>query len=95
MAAYLIADVEVTNMQVYEEYRQKVPSAIAAYGGRYLVRGGTVRRLEGELDPHRVVVLEFSDMAGLNAFYESPEYQRLIPLRQSASRSSLFAVEGV
>jgi uncharacterized protein (DUF1330 family) len=95
VAAYLIANVEVTDTQAYEEYREKVPAAIAAYGGRYLARGGTVHHLEGKLIPHRVVVLEFADMARLKAFYESPEYQRLIPLRQSASRSSLFAVAGV
>ena len=95
MAAYLFADVEVTDTQDYEVYRKQVPEIIAAFGGRYLVRGGAVRRLEGEATPHRVVVLEFADMAQLRAFYESPEYQRLIPLRQRASRSSLFAVEGV
>jgi len=95
MAAYLIADVDVRDAQAYEEYRQEVPGVIAAYGGRYLVRGGAVLRLEGVAAMHRVVVLEFADMAKLKAFYESAEYQRLIPLRQKASRSSLFAVEGV
>ncbi|HXW74574.1 MAG TPA: DUF1330 domain-containing protein [Steroidobacteraceae bacterium] len=95
MAAYLIADVDVRDAQAYEEYRQEVPGVIAAYGGRYLVRGGAVLRLEGAAAMHRVVVLEFADMAKLKAFYESAEYQRLIPLRQKASRSSLFAVEGV
>jgi uncharacterized protein (DUF1330 family) len=95
VAAYLIADVEVTDTQAYQEYREKVPAAIAAYGGRYLVRGGAVQHLEGRLTPHRVVVLEFPDMTSLKAFYESPQYQRLIPLRQKASRSNLFGVEGV
>ncbi|MEO5882012.1 MAG: DUF1330 domain-containing protein [Caldimonas sp.] len=35
MAAYLIADVEVTNAKGYEDYRAKVPAIIAAYGRRY------------------------------------------------------------
>ena len=48
MAAYLIADVEVTHPEAYEEYRAKVPAVIAAYGGRYLVRGGACEVLEGE-----------------------------------------------
>ena len=95
MAAYLIADVEVTDAQAYQEYREKVPAAIATYGGRYLVRGGAVRHFEGDRAPHRVIVLEFADMATLEAFYESSDYQRLIPIRQKASRSNLFAVEGV
>ena len=95
MAAYRIADVDVTDARAYEEYRQKVPAVIAACGGRYLVRGGAVQRLEGDAAVHRVVVLEFADMAKLRAFYESPEYRCLIPIRQKASRSNLFAVEGV
>jgi uncharacterized protein (DUF1330 family) len=95
MAAYLIADVEVRDAQAYAEYRQKVPAVIAAYGGRYLVRGGAVERLEGDAAMHRVVVLEFPDMARLRAFYESSEYQHLIPVRQKASRANLFAVQGV
>lgn len=95
MAAYLIANVEVTNVEAYAEYRRQVPAVVAAYGGRFLVRGGAVRRLEGEAELSRVVVIEFASMAQLEAFYDSPEYQPLIALRQRASRSSLFAVEGV
>ena len=68
MAAYIIAMIKVTDPQSYEEYRQKVPAVIAAYGGRYLLRGGALERLEGEADLHRVVVLEFPNMAKLKAF---------------------------
>lgn len=95
MAAYLIADVEVTDARAYQDYRERVPAVIAAYGGRYLVRGGTVERLEGNTSLHRVVVLEFADMPTLKAFYVSPEYQELIAIRQRAARANLFAVEGV
>jgi uncharacterized protein (DUF1330 family) len=95
MAAYLIADLELTDTAAYRQYRERVPAVIAAYGGRYLVRGGAVERLEGDASLHRVVVVEFADMATLRAFYDSPEYRQLIPLRQNASRSNLFAVEGV
>ena len=95
MAAYLIATIQVTDPTVYEEYRNRVPAIIAAYGGRYLVRGGRVEQLEGDANPQRVVVLEFSSMERLRAFYGSDEYRPLIALRQRSARSSLFAVEGV
>jgi uncharacterized protein (DUF1330 family) len=95
MAAYLIADVQVTDPDVYEDYRSRVPAIIAAYGGRYLVRGGRVERLEGDAEPQRVVVLEFPTMARLRAFYDSPDYRALIAVRQRSARSSLFAVEGL
>ena len=95
MPAYIIANVQVTDPVVYEEYRSRVPAVIAAYGGRYLVRGGQVEQLEGDADPQRVVVLEFPSMAQLRAFYDSPEYRALIALRRRSSRASLIAIAGV
>ena len=40
MAAYIIAEVEVLDPVMFEQYRAAVPATIAAYGGRYVVRGG-------------------------------------------------------
>jgi uncharacterized protein (DUF1330 family) len=94
MPAYLYGNIEVTRLDLYEEYRREVPALIAAHGGRYLVRGGAVSVLEGSAVPQRQVILEFPDMAHLQAFYTSPEYQRLIKIRQSASSGTLFAIEG-
>jgi uncharacterized protein (DUF1330 family) len=71
------------------------PVVIAAYGGRYLARGGRTEELEGDANPQRVVVLEFPDMVRLKAFYNSPEYRPLIAIRRRSARSSLIAVEGV
>jgi uncharacterized protein (DUF1330 family) len=95
MKAYIVANVEVTDRAAYEEYRQLVPAFIAAHGGRYLARGGATEVLEGETVPHRMVILEFPSMAQAKAFYDSPEYQRLVAIRQRAARSSLVAIEGV
>jgi uncharacterized protein (DUF1330 family) len=95
MAAYIYASVEVTDPVAYEEYRRQVPAIIAAYGGRYLVRGGATTALEGEPPANRLVILEFPDMARLRAFYDAPEYQPLAMIRQRASRSTLTAIEGV
>jgi uncharacterized protein (DUF1330 family) len=95
MAAYVIAHVEITDQQGFEEYRRLVPAVISAYGGRYLVRGGALERLEGDDILKRLVVLEFPDMASAKAFYQSPEYRPLIAMRQRTARSTLFAVEGV
>jgi uncharacterized protein (DUF1330 family) len=94
MAAYLIAHVDITDPQLYEEYRLKVPAVIAAYGGRYLIRGAPQARLEGDGALRRVAVLEFPTMAQLQAWYESAEYRPLIALRQRSARSTLYAFEG-
>ena len=95
MAAYLIADIEVTNAAGFEEYRAKVPAVIAAYGGRYLVRGGTCEVLEGNGPARRRVVLEFPSMAKLKTFWDSPEYVPLRELRGRHSNAHIVGVEGV
>jgi uncharacterized protein (DUF1330 family) len=95
MAAYLIADVEVTDPKGYEEYRQRVPALIAAHGGRYLARGGAVEVLEGDWMPRRTVILEFPSRDDLLAFYRDAEYQPLIKIRQAASHSRLVMIDGI
>ena len=95
MPAYIYANVEVTDTETYEAYRREVPAVIAAHGGRYLARGGKTVVLEGNGVPQRQVILEFPDMAHLQAFYTSPDYKRLIAIRQKASTGTLFAIEGM
>ena len=95
MSAYVIADVEVLDSAAYEEYRQQVPATIAAFGGRYLVRGGALTVLEGGWSPKRCVVLEFPSMAQLKAWYDSPAYVPLRAIRERSTKSNLEMVEGL
>ena len=94
MAAYLIANIRVTDPARFVEYRDKVAPLIARYGGRYVIRGGAVAPVEGEPGLDRVVVLEFADMAALRRFYHSDDYAPLIALRQAASTGDVALVEG-
>ena len=94
MAAYLIADVDVTDPDLYEVYKKDLPATLEPYGARYVVRGGAMEVLEGDWNPTRVVVIEFPDMARLKAWYRSPAYRPLIALRQRSARARLLAIEG-
>ena len=94
MAAYLIADIEITDPTAYEQYKPLAGAALEKYGAKILVRGGAVESKEGSWAPKRVVVLEFASMADLRRFYDSPEYARARPMRQKASHSKLIFVEG-
>ena len=95
MAAYVIADVEVTDPAGYDEYRKGVPATIAAHGGRYLARGGEVQVLEGDWIPRRAVILEFPSLERARAWYDSPEYRPLREMRERASDSRLVIIDGV
>jgi uncharacterized protein (DUF1330 family) len=94
MKGYLIANIEVRDAAGFDRYRQQVPAVIARFGGRYLVRGGEVRALEGDLGLKRVVILEFPSVEAARRFYESPDYEPLLELRAASTRSSVALVAG-
>ena len=94
MAAYLIAQIEVTDPERYQEYRSKVVAVIEKHGGRFIVRGPEVTVLEGRHDRRRLVIIEFPSMDHVQAFYRSPEYRPLIELRQTAATGDIWAVPG-
>ena len=95
MAAYVIADVEVTDATAYEEYRKLVPATIAQYGGKYLARGGATEVMEGGWTPARFVILEFPSLDQAKRWYASPEYAPALAIRKRASRSKLVFAEGL
>ena len=95
MSAYVIVEVNVTDPQLFAQYAKGVAATIAAYGGKYLVRGGSVDPKEGGWTPKRVVVLEFPSMDRARKWYDSQEYKPLLDMRLKAASSKLILVEGV
>ena len=95
MPAYLIVELDVVDADKFDAYRQMVPPTIAAYGGRYIVRGGKTETLEGNWSPKRVVILEFPSMEKAKAWLDSPEYAEPKALRHSCARSQMLLVEGL
>jgi uncharacterized protein (DUF1330 family) len=95
MSAYIVVDGDVTDPVRYEAYKKLAQTAIAKHGGRYLVRGGETRLLEGEWQPNRIVVLEFPSANAIRRFYSSPEYKAARAQREGAAQMNMIAVEGV
>ncbi len=95
MAAYLIAQIDVTDLETFKKYQEEVPATITKYGGTYVVRGGEVIPMEGGWAPKRVVVLEFPNMITLKKWYESEDYQSIIKSRTDASDGKMIFVEGI
>ena len=93
--AYLIAEVQVTDADAYKPYIPRAAEIVARHGGQYQARGGKTESLEGPEPAGRIAIVQFPSMADLKKFYSSPEYQEVAPIRQKASRSRFFAVEGL
>ena len=93
MAAYIIARIEVTNLDAYKEYAARTPALAERFGGKFLVKAGAYEQLEGR-GPDRHVVIEMPDMAAARAFYTSAEYQEILPIALENSKRDLVIVEG-
>lgn len=95
MSAYVVAEVEVQDPAVYEEYKALAATSIARYGGRYLARGGEVAALESEPAPRRIAILEFPTLERARQWFASPEYTQARSLRLRSAVARLYAVAGV
>ena len=95
MPAYMIVQLNVTDPDRFARYREAVPSVVAAFGGRYIVRGGAVETLEGSHDGRRLVLFEFPSVEAIKRFWQSPEYAKVKPLRENAAELDVWAVPGV
>ena len=91
---YVIARIDITDPAAYARYAEAATKAIAAHGGRPLVRGGRHEALEGRARA-RNVVLEFDSYDAARAYYPSPEYQAARAFREGAAEMEIVLVEGV
>ena len=90
---YWIANVEVRDAAVYDQYRAANSKPFADYGAKFLVRGAPADVREGTSKP-RIVVIEFPSLADAVACYESDAYQAAKDIRATVSDGTLLIIEG-
>ena len=95
MPAYVIVEIHVEDPVRYEDYKKMAAPTIAAFGGRYIVRGGAVQTLEGSWNPGRLVVLEFPTAARAKEWWDSAQYAPAMHLRHEVATTKMILVEGL
>jgi len=95
MTAFFVVELEITNADAMGPYRAAVGDTLAQYGGRLIAGGGAAELIEGGPEPKRIVIVEFADTAAFKRWYNSPEYQKILPNRLANSRARAYVVEGV
>ncbi|MCY7369585.1 MAG: DUF1330 domain-containing protein [Polaromonas sp.] len=94
--AYIIVDMNISDMEQYKQYMAAAPAAVAAAGGEYLVRGGKFETLEGSWQPTRMAMLRFPDFAKAKAFHDGELYRAARDKRKGATEFfNMVLVEGV
>lgn len=96
MAAYLVVDTDLTHPEVYEDYKIKARPIAEKYGGEYLARGGKMLLKESQLwSPKRMVLVRFPSFEQAEKFYDSAEYQAVLPISVQSARRSVVILEGI
>jgi len=97
--AYIIAEVEKDSSRVEDpaaarKYAEETPKSLAAFGAQYLVRRGNIQTLEGDAPKGYIIVIGFDSVEKARAWYYSPAYGAVKPIRQNSTKSRLLLVEG-
>lgn len=95
MPAYLIIEADITDPQRFAAYARATPAVVARHGGHYLVMGGEQSSLEGRHAPTRTVISCWPDRAAALAFWHSPEYAAIRPLRAGTGTFRVLLADGI
>lgn len=88
-----VARVDVHDTEAYRAYVAAAAPVFAAYGARFLVRGGASEGMEGESRARNVVIEFPSHQAALDR-YRSDGYQRARALRAPVSAADIIVIDG-
>ena len=95
---YVISEVDaVMDSEAIKSYGLKVGDTLAPFNGHYhfVVRSGKAESLDGDPPPKGIVVIAFDSSDQAHAWYNSPAYSAIKPIRQAATKGRMFLVEGV
>lgn len=96
MKGYCLIDVrEVFDLRKLDNYQNEIRQVVSQYGGRYLIIGGSMNVVDGNPDPHLIILIEFSTYERAHQWFYSAERVQLNPLRESAFRANCTIIEGL
>ena len=93
--AYLLAEVQVTDPDTWKQYIAALPGTLAPYKTRTLARANPVALDNSAPPAGSLVIIAFNNMEDVKAFWNSPAYQAIIPLREKSAKTRVYAVEGM
>lgn len=96
MAAYIVFELQVSDMAWGAEYKGPTAQLVEKHGGKYLVASSELKKVEGARDlPNIMVILEFPSQQAADAFHSDPDYQPLIALRNTGSAAEATIAPGI
>lgn len=95
MTAYAVGELRVPEVTTgIRDYLARIDATLAPFGGQFLIHGGRKYHLEGTTDDD-LIVIAFPDLETARAWYASPAYQDIIPLRRQGAEGAIYLIDGV
>ncbi|HER26993.1 MAG TPA: DUF1330 domain-containing protein [Rhodospirillales bacterium] len=91
MSAFFIVTTSIKDPEKFQEYAGKASQTFTSFGGKLVTKGKAESVLAGTSDHQNSAVVAFPDMDALTGWYNSADYQALIPLRTEAADMTLVA----
>jgi uncharacterized protein (DUF1330 family) len=96
MSAYMIAQIDVHDMQEYQKYLAGFMDIFERHGGELIVvSSNDTEVIEGEWAYPRTVLMKFPSLDAAHAWHDDPDYQALVLHRHKAAKTNLVLVEGL
>lgn len=95
MSVFIILRIKVTNPEDYVTYATQTEALAAKAGGRFIVKGGDYLMIEGTDPEIRLAIIQFPSREAALGWYNSADYQRVVPIAHSASQREMMMVDGV
>ena len=93
MSAYVIVNNTPKDPEKLQEYGSQAGPLVKKFGGELVISGGVTDVLNGSHEHRRCVVLKFETAEAARAWYNSPEYQAIIPTREEGADTVFYVVE--
>ncbi len=95
MAVYAVAHSRIDNREMLASYVSKALPTIQRHGGRVVAFDEAPQVIEGSVAHPRTVIVEFPSEEAFRAWYDSPEYQAILPNRLNAGPGTLILARGL
>jgi uncharacterized protein (DUF1330 family) len=94
MAAYFVFHNRILNAEKIQEYLPKALDTLAPYHPEILIFDENSKVVEGTMHCPRTIVIKFDSRDAAMAWYNSPAYQEVLPLRLAATEGFGVLVDG-
>ena len=95
MSYYFIANIRIHDLEAYQLYINKVEVVFSKYNGEYLAVDNAPKRLEGEWNYTRTVIVKFESKTNFETWYNSTDYQRILKHRLKAADCDTILVKSL